>query len=114
MHAHIFSTLSFFYFFYFFRAGPNSAHEGGAEQHACANARMLLQCATELKFTCTKPMLIKLTNDKKQRFAYLVLETKDACSADGSSPMVSLYLPFMLTLSTFPLCFSQRVLKLGR
>ena len=80
--------------------------------HACANARVLLHRASELKFTCTEPMLIKFTNGKKQRFAYpVVLETEDACSADGSSPMVSLYLPSVLTLSAFPLRFSQRLLK---
>jgi len=90
--------------------GP-SQWPGWVEQHACANARVLLHRASELKFTCTESMLIKFTNSKKQRFVYLVLETEDACSADGSSPMVSLYLPSVLILSAFPLRFSQRLLK---
>ena len=83
--------------------GP-SRWPGWAEQHACANARVLLQCASELKFTCTEPMLIKLT--KKQRFAYLVLETEDAYSADGSSPAASLCLPSALTCLRVPFVFS--------
>ena len=88
MHAHLlffiflFFLLFYFLFFIFLL-------------HACANARVLLHRASELKFTCTEPMLIKFTNGKKQRFAYLVvLETEDACSADGSSPMVSLLSSF--------------------
>jgi len=82
----------YFYTFYFFGAGPSSAHggwagpsqpgpvtgpsqwPGGAEQHACANARVFLHCASELKFTCTEPLPIKLTKSKKERFAYLVWE----------------------------------------
>jgi len=51
----------FFIFFIFFGAGPSAAHmgwarpsqPGWAQQHACANARVLLHCASELKFTCT-------------------------------------------------------------
>jgi len=82
-----------------------------AEQHACANARVLLQCASELKFTCTEPMLIKLT--KKQKSAYLVLETEDAYSADGSSPAASLCLPSALTCLHVPFVFSA-TLKLRR
>jgi hypothetical protein len=31
--------------------GPNK-WPGWAQQHACANARVLLRCASELKFTC--------------------------------------------------------------
>jgi len=90
--------------------GP-SRWPGWAEQHACANARVLLQCASELKFTCTEPMVIKLT--KKQRFAYLVLETEDAYSADGSSSAASLYLPSALTCLRVPFVFSA-TLKLRR
>jgi hypothetical protein len=90
--------------------GP-SQWPGWAEQHACANARMLLQCASELKFTCTEPMLIKLT--KKQKFAYLVLETEDAYSADGSSLAASLCLRSALTCLYVPFVFSA-TLKLRR
>jgi len=89
--------------------GP-SRWPGWAEQHVCANARVLLQCASELKFTCTKPMVIKLT--KKQRFAYLVLETEYAYSVDGSSPAASLYLPSALTCLHVPFVFSaKKVMK---
>ncbi|KAL9384079.1 hypothetical protein Peur_024402 [Populus x canadensis] len=49
-------------------------------------------------------MLIKLT--KKQKFAYLVLETEDAYSADGSSPAASLCLPSALTCLHVPFFFS--------
>jgi hypothetical protein len=49
-------------------------------------------------------MLIKLT--KKQMFAYLVLETEDAYSADGSSPAASLCLPSALTCLRVPFVFS--------
>jgi len=49
-------------------------------------------------------MLIKLT--KKQRFAYLVLETEDAYSADGSSPAASLCLLSALTCLRVPFVFS--------
>ena len=120
-----FFTFLFFYFFIFFIfwlgpaqptwAGLDPAQPsrwpGWAEQHACANARVLLQCASELKFTCTEPVLIKLT--KKQTFAYLVLETEDAYSADGSSPAASLCLPSALTCLHVPFVFSA-TLKLRR
>jgi len=61
----------FLFFLFFFGAGPSSAHmgwarpsqpgpatgpsqwPGWAQQHACANARVLLHCASELKFTST-------------------------------------------------------------
>jgi len=122
---HIFYFFYFFYFsvflfFYFFGLGwPSPARPvtrpsrwpGWAEQHACANARLLLQCASELKFTCTEPMLIKLT--KKQKFAYLVLETEDAYSADGSSLAASLCLPSALTCLHVPF-FCPATLKLRR
>ena len=136
MHTHFlfflpFLLFCFFYFlfFLFFWAGPSSAHmcwarpspaqpvtgpsrwPGWAEQHASANARVLLQCASELKFSCTESMLIKLT--KKQKFAYLVLETEDAYSADGSSPAASLCLPYALTCLHVPFVFSA-TLKLRR
>jgi hypothetical protein len=38
--------------------------------------------------------------------AYLLLETEDACSADGFSPTASLYLPSVLTCLRFPFVFS--------
>jgi len=70
----------------FFWAGPSSAHmgwarpsqpgqvtgpsqwPGWAEQHACANARVLLHCASELKFTCTVQMLIKRNNARRKGY----------------------------------------------
>ena len=137
MHTHFlfifflpFLLFCFFYFFiflFFFGLGPAqptwagldpaqpvtgpSRWPGWAEQHASANARVLLQCASELKFSCTESMLIKLT--KKQKFAYLVLETEDAYSADGSSPAASLCLPYALTCLHVPFVFSAN-LKLRR
>ena len=38
--------------------------------------------------------------------AYLLLETEDACSADGFSPTASLYLPSVLTCMRFLFVFS--------
>jgi hypothetical protein len=58
-------------------------------------------------------MLIKLT--KKQKFAYLVLETEDAFSADGSSPAAPLYLPSTFTCLRVPFVFFfQLLLKPSR
>jgi len=67
-------------------------------------------CSKAIKLP-SHSVLANLKNAKMKKRAYLLLETEDACSADGSSPMVSLYLPSVLTLSAFPLRFSQRLLK---
>jgi hypothetical protein len=40
--------LLFLFFYLYFWAGPSAAHMGWAKQHACANAHVLLHCASEL------------------------------------------------------------------
>jgi len=44
--------------------GP-SQWPGWAQQHACANARVLLHCASELKFTCTVSKTLEIMQKKK-------------------------------------------------
>jgi len=71
MHTHLFFYFFIFFILMFLGAGPSSAHmgwagpshpgpatgpsqwPGWAKQHACANARVLIHCASELKFACT-------------------------------------------------------------
>ena len=50
-------------------------------------------CSKAIKLpSCS--VLANLKNAKMKKRAYLLLETEDACSADGSSPMVSLLSSF--------------------
>ena len=51
-------------------------------------------------------VLANLKNAKKKKRAYLLLETEDACSADGFLPTASLYLPSALTCLHVPFVFS--------
>ena len=119
MHTHIFIIFYFhLFFYYFFGAGPSSAHMGWAgpsqpgpvtgpsqwpvwaEQHACANPRVLLHCASELKFTCTVQKTLINWNNVREKKRLLTW------SVEVMKMMVKLWLadttsspPFLLLLS---------------
>jgi hypothetical protein len=111
-----FYTFYFFILFYFFWGWSSSAPQPvrpghwprpvTAEQHACANPRVLLRCASELKFTSQSKCKLNETMQEGKVRLPVLLETEDACSADGFSPTASLFLPSVLTCLRFLFVFS--------
>jgi hypothetical protein len=116
MYTLFFSFFLFFFYFYFL-GWARSAHMGWARPSPAqpghwpkpvtrlGQSTRAWHCSKAIKLP-SRSVLANLKNAKMKKRAYLLLETEDACSADGFSPTASLYLPSALTCLRVPFVFS--------